>query len=240
MRNEEEAKMIKLHRSDDRGTNSFGWLDTRHTFSFGHFYDPSRIRFKSLRVLNEDVIAGGSGFPTHPHEDMEIITYVLEGALAHEDSSGGKGVIRPGDIQKMSAGSGVEHSEFNHSKTDPAHLLQIWIIPDEKGIKPSYEQVTPDPESYRNKFAVVAEGNGSDQSVSLHQKARMLLCKLERGKTVTHDLKDGQAAFLHLARGEIKLEGEVLKAGDAAEITGLAKIDASATMDAEMILFIFD
>ncbi|HPF78552.1 MAG TPA: pirin family protein [Alphaproteobacteria bacterium] len=229
--------MIKIHDRDLRGKGKAGWLDSRHTFSFGQFYDPSRMGFRSLRVINDDYIIGGAGFPTHGHKNMEIITYVLEGALEHKDSTGTGAVIRPGDIQRMSAGSGIEHSEFNHSKDDQVHLLQIWILPEKQDIEPGYEQKSFAPENFKNRFYLVGDKYGTDGAITIHQDIRMLVAVLEEGKYTTYTFEKGRGGFLQVARGQITLNGEILKEGDGAEISDTDLIDVSAQADSEVILF---
>lgn len=231
--------MIKIHDRDLRGKAKTGWLDSQHTFSFGHFYDPSRMGFKSLRVINEDYIIGGAGFPTHGHENMEIITYVIEGALEHKDSTGTGAVIRPGDIQRMSAGRGIEHSEFNHSKDQKCHLLQIWILPKERNIEPGYEQKTFDKAAFKNDFKLVGDRYGTDGAIKIHQDVRMLVALLDDAEEVFYDFEEGRAGFLQVARGQITLNGEVLKQGDGAEISDTDKISLVSQADSELILFDF-
>ena len=222
--------MITLRPADERGQADYGWLHTRYTFSFADYYDPKHMHFRSLRVINEDHVDPGHGFGTHPHRDMEIVTYVLEGALAHKDSMGTGSTIRPGEVQRMSAGTGVMHSEFNHSPSEEVHLLQIWLLPERKGIDPSYEQKEFPRESKLNRLRLVASPGGEDGSVTIHQDARLYASVLEEGKRVRHELGEGRYAWLQVARGEVSLNGAALKAGDGAaveretalEITGKA------------------
>jgi len=192
--------MITLRPAEERGQADFGWLHTRYTFSFADYYDPEHVQFRSLRVINEDHVDPGHGFGTHPHRDMEIITYVLEGALAHKDSMGTGSTIRPGEVQRMSAGTGVMHSEFNHSPSEEVHLLQIWLLPERKGVKPSYEQKEFPRESKLNRLRLVASPAGDDGSVTIHQDARLYASVLEEGKSVLHELGKGRSAWLQVAR----------------------------------------
>lgn len=229
--------MIKIHDRDLRGKAKTGWLNSQHTYSFGHFYDPSRMGFRSLRVINDDHIIGGAGFPTHSHEDMEIITYVLDGALEHKDSTGTGAIIRPGDIQRMSAGHGIQHSEFNHSKDNHVHLLQIWILPSEKGITPSYEQKHFADEKFHGGFTLVGDQRGSDGAITIHQDVKMLVSKLSEGDEASYSLDKGRGGFLQIARGQITLNGEVLKEGDGAEIEDVDRINVQANSPSELILF---
>jgi redox-sensitive bicupin YhaK (pirin superfamily) len=210
--------MITLRPADERGQADYGWLHTRYTFSFADYYDPKHVHFRSLRVINEDHVDPGHGFGTHPHRDMEIITYVLEGALAHKDSMGTGSTIRPGEVQRMSAGTGVLHSEFNHSPSEEVHLLQIWILPERKGIEPSYEQKEFARESKLNRLRLVAAPGGEEGSVTIHQDARLYASILEEGKSVRHELGKGRYAWLQVARGEVSLNGTTLIAGDGAAV----------------------
>ena len=210
--------MITLRPADERGQADYGWLHTRYTFSFADYYDPKHVHFRSLRVINEDHVEPGHGFGTHPHRDMEIITYVLEGALAHKDSMGTGSTIRPGEVQRMSAGTGVLHSEFNHSPSEQVHLLQIWILPERKGIEPGYEQKEFARESKLNRLRLVAAPGGEEGSVTIHQDARLYGSILEAGKSVRHDLAKGRYAWLQVVRGEVSLNGTALKAGDGAAV----------------------
>lgn len=229
--------MLKIHDRDLRGKGKAGWLDSSHTYSFGSFYDPTRMGFKSLRVVNDDYVIGGAGFPTHGHKDMEIITYVIEGALEHKDSTETGAVIRPGDIQKMSAGSGIEHSEFNHSKTNKVHLLQIWILPSEKNIAPKYEQKTFNPEEYVNVFKLVGDDKGTGGGITIHQDVKMYVAKIEEEKAVTHKFDKGRAGFLQVVSGHVELDSHTLKEGDGVEITDISEITVNASASAEILLF---
>ena len=229
--------MINIRRGEERGGGDYGWLNTRYTFSFNTYYDPKFMGFRSLRVINEDHVAPGHGFPTHPHEDMEIITYILEGALEHKDSLGTGSVIRPGDGQRMSAGTGIRHSEANPSKTEAAHLLQIWILPEREGIAPSYEQKTFPAEEKRGKLRLIASPDGNDGSVTIHQDARLYVALLSPGEEVSHEIKPNRHAWLQVAKGEIELNGKRLKQGDGAAVSDENKLILKGMEDAEVLLF---
>ena len=228
--------MITIRKAEDRGRANFGWLDSRHSFSFGRYYDPEHMGYETLRVINDDRVAPGGGFDTHPHNDMEIISYVLEGGLAHKDSMGNGSVIVAGDVQRMSAGTGVAHSEFNHSPEDSVHFLQIWFLPEAKGLKPGYEQKHFAPADKRGKLKLVASREGRDGSVSLNQDVDMYATLLDGSETVTHMLADGRKAYLQVACGTVALNGEMLRPGDGARIEG-GRIDLSDASGAEVILF---
>lgn len=230
--------MITLRPAEQRGQADYGWLQTRYTFSFADYYDPEHVHFRSLRVINEDHVEPGHGFGTHPHRDMEIITYVLEGALAHKDSMGTGSTIRPGEVQRMSAGTGVLHSEFNHSPSEEVHLLQIWLLPERKGIEPSYEQKEFPRESKLNSLRLVASPDGEEGSVTIHQDARLFASVLEQGKSVRHGLGKGRYAWLQVARGEVALNGTTLKAGDGAAVEREAVLDITGSApSSELLLF---
>jgi redox-sensitive bicupin YhaK (pirin superfamily) len=229
--------MITLRRSDERGQFSIDWLQSRHSFSFGEYYDPAHESFGALRVINEDWIKGGAGFPPHPHRDMEIVTYILDGAIAHRDSSGGGGTIRPGEIQRMSAGSGITHAEFNASPSETCHMLQIWIMPSKRGIAPSYEQKRIDPEAVRNHFARIAAPEPRENEVRLVQDAEIWAAKLDANVEAIHPLAQGRKAWLHVAKGEVRISEDVLNAGDAAAITDLAQIAIRSNTPSELLLF---
>lgn len=229
--------MQTIRKSDDRGKGDHGWLKSRHSFSFGDYYDPAHESFGPLRVINEDWIAGGAGFPPHPHRDMEIVTYILGGAIAHKDSTGGGGVIRPGEIQRMSAGSGIVHAEFNASPTETCHLLQIWIMPSKRGIEPGYEQKAIDPASVQNKFARIAAPDPRENEVRLVQDAEIWAAKLNAGVEVIHPLQQGRKAWLQVAKGEVKLGEDVLQAGDAAAITDVTRVAVKSNAESEVLLF---
>ncbi|TCV80232.1 pirin family protein [Sulfurirhabdus autotrophica] len=229
--------MIKIRKSTDRGHANHGWLDSWHSFSFAEYYDPEYMGFGSLRVINDDRIAAGAGFPTHPHRDMEIITYIMEGALEHKDSMGTGSVIRPGDVQRMTAGTGITHSEFNASETEPIHLLQIWIQPNQKGLTPGYEQKTFTTTDKQGHLRLVASPDGRDGSVTIHQDAAMLAGLLEKDDQVSYSLAADRKAYLHVARGEVEVNGIELKSGDAAAITQETTLSLSTHTAAEVILF---
>jgi quercetin 2,3-dioxygenase len=229
--------MIKIRKANNRGHFNFGWLDTYHTFSFGDYYDPSFMGFRSLRVINEDFVHAGRGFPTHSHRDMEIITYILEGALEHRDSMGNGSVIRPGDVQRMTAGTGVSHSESNPSKSEPVHLLQIWIVPEQRGLKPGYEQKFFEDEKKRDGMRLIASADGRDGSVTVHQDVKVYSAVLDPGKEVTHQLEPGRHAWIQVARGEITLKGQSLDQGDGAAISEENTLAIQGRQPAEIILF---
>ena len=229
--------MITMRRATERGHANHGWLDSYHTFSFADYYDPREMGFGPLRVINEDRVQGGKGFGTHPHRDMEIISYVLEGALEHKDSIGTGSVIRPGDVQRMSAGTGVLHSEYNHSPDSGVHFLQIWIEPNRRGVEPSYEQKHFPAEEKRGRLRLVASPDGAEGSVSIYQDARVYAAVLEAGDSVTHALPDGRRAYVHVARGSVQLNGETLSAGDGAKIQGEPQLRLSDGQRAELLLF---
>jgi hypothetical protein len=229
--------MMILRRSDERGHADHGWLDSHHTFSFGDYHDPEFMGFRALRVINEDRVAPGAGFPTHPHRDMEIISYVLGGQIAHKDSMGTGSVIRPGEVQRMSAGTGVTHSEFNASKTEPLHFLQIWIIPERRGLSPSYEQKSYSEEERRGRLRLVASRDGRDGSVTVHQDVALYAGLLEPGQTVERPIAPGRHAWVQVARGEIELFGERLVAGDGAAVTEEAVIKITGRAPSEILVF---
>lgn len=229
--------MISIRPSGERGGGDYGWLNTRHTFSFDQYYDPKFMGFRSLRVINEDHVAPGQGFPMHPHRDMEIITYVLKGALEHNDSLGTGSVIRPGDGQRMSAGRGIRHSEANSSKTEAVHLLQIWITPDRQGYDPSYEQKTFPDEDKRGKLRLIASPDGQDGSVTIHQDAKLYVSLLAPGQEVQHRLGNGRSAWLQVAKGAVELNGKKLKQGDGAAISDEPKLNIKGDHDSEILLF---
>jgi redox-sensitive bicupin YhaK (pirin superfamily) len=229
--------MITIRKANERGHTELDWLDSWHTFSFGEYYDPQYTGFRALRVINDDRVAAGGGFPTHPHRDMEIITLVLEGALEHKDSLGTGSVIRPGDVQRMSAGAGIRHSEFNHSQSKPVHFLQIWIEPGRKALQPSYEQRSFAPEERRGKLRVVAAPMGADGALTIHQDASLSLTSLSPGEAVKHLLKPGRHAWVHVASGAITLNGKSLATGDAAAIGEESTLTLAALKPAEVLLF---
>jgi redox-sensitive bicupin YhaK (pirin superfamily) len=229
--------MITVRRSEDRGKGKIDWLDSRFSFSFGDYSDPAFESFGPLRVINEDWIKGGAGFPPHPHRDMEIVTYILEGAIAHKDSTGGGGTIRPGEIQRMSAGSGIVHAEFNASPTETCHLLQIWIMPSKTGIAPGYEQKTIPPEVVQNHFGRIAAPEPRENEVRLVQDAEIWVAKLDADVEAIRPLAQGRKAWLQVARGEVTLGEETLKAGDAAAISDQTQITVRSRTAAEVLLF---
>jgi redox-sensitive bicupin YhaK (pirin superfamily) len=229
--------MITIRPSKERGGGDYGWLNTRHSFSFDQYYDPRHMGFRSLRVINEDVVAPGNGFPTHPHRDMEIITYVLQGALEHKDSLGTGSIIRPGDGQRMSAGRGIRHSEANPSQSDPVHLLQIWIMPSKAGIEPSYEQKAFPEAEKRGKLRVIASPDGAEGSVTINQDASLFVSLLSPGQQVTHSLKAGRYAWLQVAKGSVELNGKLLKQGDGAAVEQESKLTIKGVEEAEVLLF---
>ena len=229
--------MLTLRKSNDRGRARLSWLDSAHTFSFGEYYDPRHMGFGNLRVINEDVVAPGGGFATHGHRDMEIISYVLEGALEHKDSMGNGSIIQPGDVQRMSAGTGVTHSEYNHSKTAPVRFLQIWFLPDSKGLAPGYEQKHFEASEKRGRLKLVASREGRDGSVSLNQDVDMYAALLDGAESVTHELPAGRLAWIQVARGSVSVNGENLDAGDGAAVNGPKTLTIGDARDAELILF---
>jgi len=234
--------MIDVRPSEERGRNKLSWLDTRFTFSFDQYYDPEHVQFRSLRVLNEDVVAPGKGFPTHPHRDMEILTWILEGALEHRDNTGSSGVLHPGELQHMSAGTGVMHSEFNPSPKDLVHLLQIWILPERKGLKPSYEQLTFADADLRGRFALVA---GPNAPVTIYQDANLYIARLDKGAIAKQPIGAGRHAWIQVARGSIVLNGLrdgqaggiQLKAGDGAALSNESEVRVEAREASEVLLF---
>ena len=229
--------MMTIRRSDERGKAEHGWLKSRHSFSFADYHDPAYESFGPLRVINEDWIDGGAGFPPHPHRDMEIVTYILDGAIAHKDSTGGGGTIRPGEIQRMSAGSGIVHAEFNASADEVCHLLQIWIMPSKRGIEPGYEQKTIDAAAVRNHFARIAAPEPVANEVRLVQDAEIWVAKLDPGVEAIHSMAQGRKVWLQVAKGEVKLEDQVLTAGDAAAIDDVQQIAVRSVSAAEVLLF---
>ncbi len=229
--------MLEVRKADDRGIANFGWLDSRHTFSFGHYHDPRHMGFGPLLVINEDKVTPAKGFGTHGHRDMEIISYVLDGELAHKDSMGNGSVLRYGDVQRMSAGTGVMHSEFNHSSDKQVHFLQIWIQPSVQGIPPSYEEKHFDTTSKAGKLRLIASPDGEQGSVTIHQDANLYASILQASQEITHTLAAGRSAYLHLIRGKIKANGMVLHTGDALKIQAETLITINEAEDAELLLF---
>lgn len=229
--------MIQVRKSSDRGHFDHGWLDTYHTFSFADYHDPAHTHFRALRVMNEDRVAPGQGFGTHPHRDMEIVTYVLSGALEHKDSMGNGEVLRPGEFQRMSAGTGITHSEFNPSPTEPVHLYQIWLFPERKGIEPSYEQKRFPEEERHNRLRLVASRDAADGSLLIHQDARIYLASLDEGRQVAHEPGSGRHAWLQVLRGDVALNGQTLAAGDGAAVSDETQLTIHAAAPAEVMLF---
>lgn len=229
--------MITHRRSHERGHANHGWLDTYHTFSFADYYDPRHMGLSVLRVINDDTVAPGMGFGTHPHADMEIVSVVLEGALQHRDSMGNTSIIRPGEVQRMSAGTGVRHSEFNPSEAEPVHFFQIWILPERKGLAPSYEQKAFAPEESRGKFRLVASRDGRDGAVTIHQDAAIWRATVVAGEALTQSLPPGRKAYLHVARGQVVLNGEPMRAGDGATLLDEAMLRLETDTSGEVLLF---
>jgi redox-sensitive bicupin YhaK (pirin superfamily) len=229
--------MQQIRRAGERGHINFGWLDTHHSFSFGDYNDPENMGFASLRVINDDKVEPGQGFGMHGHRDMEIITYILDGALEHKDNMGNGSVIRPGDVQRMSAGKGVMHSEFNPSDKDSVHLLQIWIQPDTAGVPPSYEEKHFDADSKRGRLRLVASKDGREGSVSIHQDAQVYAALLDGAGKVEHDIAPGRHAYVHVARGSVTVNGERLAGGDALKLSGEPRLTLTDAAQAEVLLF---
>ncbi len=229
--------MLTIRRAKDRGHANHGWLDTHHTFSFADYYDPAHMGFRSLRVINDDTVDGGQGFGTHGHRDMEIISYVLEGALAHKDSTGTSDTIRPGDVQRMSAGTGVMHSEFNASKADPVHFLQVWLIPDTRGIPPSYEQKRFEDADKRGTLRLVASPDARDGSLKIHTDAQVYAGLFDKGERAELPLASGRHAWIHVARGKVTVNGQELGAGDGVAITGETSVVIEGVDDGEVLAF---
>ncbi len=230
--------MITIRKSNERGHFDMGWLNTYHTFSFSNYYDPKHVQFRSLRVINEDRVQPGQGFGTHPHRDMEIVSYVLDGALEHKDSMGNGSVIQPGDVQRMSAGSGITHSEFNHSKNELVHFLQIWLMPAEKNLTPGYEQKFYSPEDKQGRLRLVASPDGRDGSVTIHQDASIYATILGEAEEVEYTYRPNRYGYLQVARGAVKLNGQLLGQGDGAEISPDQTITVVGRQpDTEVLLF---
>lgn len=230
--------MITIRSASARGNANFGWLDSRHTFSFGNYYDPAHMGFSSLRVINEDKVAPGQGFPTHSHRDMEIISYVLDGALEHKDSIGTGSVIRPGDVQRMSAGTGISHSEYNASNENPVHFLQIWVLPDKQGIEPGYEQTYFSPEEKQGKLRLVGSRNGRDGSITIHQDVNLYAARLTASEQVNYTMQTDRAVWIQVVRGSIDLSDHLLSAGDGAAVTAAETLTIKGQADdAEILLF---
>ncbi len=229
--------MIAIRKDGERGRTEIDWLDSRHTFSFGEYYDPEHMGFRDLRVINDDRVAPGGGFGTHPHRDMEIITMVLDGALEHKDSLGTGSIIRPGDVQLMSAGAGIRHSEFNHSQEKPVHFLQIWILPERNGLRPGYEQKAFAPNGTRGTWRTVVAPEGENGTLTIHQDASLAVASLSRDEQATYSLKPGRYAWVQVATGGVTLNGNTLHAGDGAAVSNETKLTVKATEPSELLLF---
>jgi redox-sensitive bicupin YhaK (pirin superfamily) len=229
--------MIRVRKSSERGHFDHGWLDTYHTFSFSRYYDPRHMGFRALRVINEDRVQPAQGFGTHPHEDMEIVTYVLSGALGHKDSLGTGSAIRPGELQRMTAGTGITHSEFNPSQTEPVHLYQIWLLPEREGLEPSYEQRAFPEKERHNRLHLVASPDGRDGSLTIRQDARLYLATLDKGHEVSKDIPAGRHAWLQVLRGNVSLNGQAISAGDGAAVSEESALAIRAESPSEVLLF---
>jgi redox-sensitive bicupin YhaK (pirin superfamily) len=229
--------MMRIRRSAERGQTQIGWLDSRHTFSFGDYFDPAQVEFRALRVLNEDWVQPGQGFGTHPHRDMEIVTYVLSGSLEHRDSLGTGSLIRPGDLQRMTAGTGVRHSEFNPSATDPVHLVQIWLRPERAGLKPSYEQKAFPEAERQGRLRLVASPTGADGSLTIRQDASLYLTTLGAGAEVAHPLAPGRHAWVQILRGAVDLNGQSVAAGDGVAVSDERVLTFRSTGESEVLVF---
>ena len=230
-------QMNAVRRANERGHARHGWLDSFHSFSFADYHDPSHMGFGPLRVINEDRVQPGQGFGTHGHRDMEIISYVLEGGLAHRDSMGNGSVIRPGDVQRMSAGTGITHSEYNASERDPVHFLQIWIEPDVRGIAPSYEEKRFDDASKRGQWRLIASRDGREGSVRIHQDARLYVTRLEAGESISHELASGRRAYVHVIRGDARVNEQPLTTGDALKVESEREVRVDQAQAADVLLF---
>jgi redox-sensitive bicupin YhaK (pirin superfamily) len=229
--------MLTIRKAAERGHADHGWLDTWHTFSFADYYDPGQMGFRDLRVINEDRVQPGEGFPTHPHRDMEIITYVLEGALAHKDSMGNGSVIIPGEIQRMSAGTGITHSEFNHSRVEQVHFLQIWILPERNGLQPGYEQKFYPDEEKRGRWRLIASADGRDDSITIHQDVNLYAALLEAGDEIIHVVPQNRHVWLQAARGRIVVNGLQMACSDGLAVSREERLTVAAETPAELLLF---
>jgi redox-sensitive bicupin YhaK (pirin superfamily) len=229
--------MLAIRRAAERGHANHGWLDSHHTFSFGNYYDPEHMGLSNLRVINDDTVAPGGGFATHGHNDMEIISYVLEGALAHKDSMGNGSVIRPGDVQRMSAGTGVRHSEFNASDKEPVHFLQIWILPERTGLKPSYEQTIFSDEEKQGRLRLIGSRDGRDGSVTIHQDIDLYAARLSEGERVNHELAPGRKGWIQVAQGSALINGKRLQAGDGVAVEGPDTLVLTGVSEGEVLVF---
>lgn len=229
--------MINLRRSDERGRADLGWLDSRHTFSFANYHDPRHMGFRALRVINEDRVRGGAGFGTHGHRDMEILSFVLSGRLAHEDSMGNGSVLGAGDVQRMTAGTGVEHSEMNASGDEPVHFLQVWVLPERRGLEPGYEERHVFEDDKRGRLHLVASGSPRDGALKIHQDVNVYTTLLEPGREASLDLAEDRHAWLQVIRGDVRVDGHELAAGDGAAVSDERRISLSATTEAELVVF---
>jgi redox-sensitive bicupin YhaK (pirin superfamily) len=229
--------MITIQQAGKRGRTQIDWLDSRHTFSFGDYYDPNQMGYRSLRVINDDRVAPGSGFGTHGHRDMEIITYVLDGELEHRDSLGAGGVIRRGDVQRMTAGTGIRHSEVNSSKTQAVHFLQIWVVPERAGLTPAYEQKTFTEAEKRGRLRRIAAPDGSEGALTIHQDVELFATVLDANESVTHELRKGRVAWVQVVRGRIELNGQVLTEGDGAAAIDESRLELRSAANAEVLVF---
>ncbi|MBF2047784.1 MAG: pirin family protein [Elainella sp. C42_A2020_010] len=229
--------MITLRPAGERGHANFGWLDSRHSFSFGNYYDPAHMGFRALRVINEDRVAGGGGFPTHPHRDMEILTYVLSGALSHRDSMGNTATIHANEVQRITAGTGITHSEFNASDSEPVHFLQIWIVPEQRGLTPSYAEAAFPAETRQNQWRLLAGGNSSNGAIHINQDVDLYAALLTDGEQLNFPLRPGRHAWLQVAQGKVSLNGLSLEADDGAAISDETQLEVLAHSDAEVLLF---
>lgn len=233
----EQEIMLHFRPSEARGHANFGWLDSRHTFSFGHYFDPQHISFGALRVINEDRVAPGAGFGTHGHENMEIISYVLDGALEHKDSLGNGSVIRPGDVQRMTAGTGVRHSEYNHSSTDPVHFLQIWIVPEREGLEPGYEEKSFATTERDGNLRLIGSRDGRNGSLTIHQDVDLYNALMTQGDEISFDVRTGRKVWIQSVRGGVSVNGQPLDAGDGLGIVSAGELEIAARGDAEFLLF---
>ena len=232
--------ILQVRKSQERGRADLGWLDSRHSFSFGHYHDPQHMGFGPLRVINDDRVAGGGGFPTHPHRDMEILSYVLQGALEHKDSLGTGSIIRPGDLQRMSAGTGIRHSEFNASRTEPVHFLQIWIVPERTGLAPGYEQKAFPEAEKRGRLRLVGSRDGRDGSVTIHRDVDLYATVLGQGEAVTHEIATSRSGWVQVARGAATLSGEALGEGDGVAVAGGARLVLEGAHEGAAEILLFD
>jgi redox-sensitive bicupin YhaK (pirin superfamily) len=229
--------MIQIRRSKERGKADLGWLDSRHTFSFGEYYDPEHMGFRNLRVINEDRVRPGAGFGTHGHRDMEIVSYVLSGSLAHKDSMGNGSVLTEGDVQRMTAGTGVQHSEMNPSLDDPAHFLQIWIVPEREGLEPGYEETNFSTDDKRGHLRLIASGSSDNGAIKIHQDVDIYATVLDPGRSASLALRPGRHAWVQVIRGEVSVNGQELATGDAAALSEERAVELTAKSDAEILLF---